>query len=288
MDDILIHGRTPEEHSRCLFQVLQRLDSKKVMLNKEKCFININRIRFLGHIIDSDGIKVDPERITALENLPPPKNVSDVRSLLGMLNQLNKFIPNLAEKSEPIRILLKKEAAFVWSPAQVPALAEVFKEIRKEISLTRYDINAPSVVMADASAYGLGGVLFQESNGRIAPVTFASRSLSETERRYTQIEKEGLALAWEKFSVFLLGMKFEIQTDHKSLVPLLSTRDLSAVPPRIQRFKMRLMKFNFTITHVPGKAANVVSRAPLLQTNESINTQSSKLFAAGFYLLFTE
>ena len=123
-------------------------------------------------------------------------------------------------------------------------------------------------VSADASAYGLGAVLLQKIDSHWKPVAYASHSMSETQRRYAQIEKEALAATWacEKFSDFVLGKHIVLETDQKPLVPLLGIKDLDQVPPRILRFCLRLDRFSFDITHVPGKelyTADTLSRVPV-------------------------
>ena len=133
--------------------------------------------------------------------------------------------------------------------------------------LALYNPQAPTKVSADASSYGMGAVLMQKSGSSWKPIAFASRSMTETERRYAQIEKEALASMWacEKFSTYILGTKFLIETDHKPLVPLLGTKNLDSLPPRVLRFRLRLARFDYSITHVPGKllyTADALSRAP--------------------------
>ena len=125
---------------------------------------------------------------------------------------------------------------------------------------------------ADASSFGLGSVLLQRQlRGELRPVAYASRSMTDTERRYAQIEKEALATTWalEHWADLLIGMHFRVETDHLPLVPLLSTKLLDELPIRIQRFRMRLMRYSFSIAHVPGKylyTADALSRAPLRVT----------------------
>ena len=123
-------------------------------------------------------------------------------------------------------------------------------------------------ITADASAYGLGAVLLQRQDEVWKPVAYSSKSMTETERRYSQIEKEALALVWacEKFEDYVLGKEIQLETDHKPLVPLLGRTHLDCLPPRILRFRLRLMRFSYSICHVPGKelyTADALSRAPL-------------------------
>ena len=133
--------------------------------------------------------------------------------------------------------------------------------------LAFYTPDAPTKLSADASSHGLGAVLLQKTGGEWKPVAYASRSMSDTEKRYAQIEKEALATVWacDKFASYIVGLKFHIETDHKPLVPLLGSKHLDALPPRILRFRLRLARFDYTIQHVPGKllcTADALSRAP--------------------------
>ena len=121
--------------------------------------------------------------------------------------------------------------------------------------LTHYDPTAEVKVSADASSFGLGAVLLQKHHNKWKPVAFASRTMTETECHYAQIEKEVLAAVWacDKFSDYLLGQTFLIETDHKPLVSLLGTKSLDSLPPRILRFRLHLSRFSYSIHYVPGK-----------------------------------
>ena len=133
---------------------------------------------------------------------------------------------------------------------------------------------------ADASSYGLGAVLRQrQPDGELQPVAYISRALTETEQRYAQIEKEALAVTWacERFQDYLTGMRFHIETDHKPLIPLLSYKSLDELPLRVQRFRLRLMRFCYSISHVAGKdltSADTLSRAPVSKTTAGNELQS--------------
>ncbi len=132
-----------------------------------------------------------------------------------------------------------------------------------------YNPSADTKVSADALSFGLGAVLLQlHPDGKNwRPVAYASRSLSDAEKRYAQIEKEALATTWasEKFSMYILGRPFHVETDHKPLVPLLNTKHLDSLPPRVLRFRLILAKYDYIANHIPGKllyAADALSRAP--------------------------
>ena len=161
-----------------------------------------------------------------------------------MANQLIKFTPNMAEMTKPLRDLLLKESLWCWEEPQKSAFVKVKSALIESLTLALFNPQLETTVSADASSYGLGAVLLQkQSAGDIRPVAYISRSMSPTEQRYAQIEKEALALTWacERFADYLIGISFHIQTDHKPLVPLLSPKLLDELPIRVQRFRMRLM-----------------------------------------------
>ena len=269
MDDILVIGRNKEEHDERLVKVLQRLKDSGITLNPDKCLFSTSRLQYLGQVIDSDGIRKDPAKVKAITEVPEPEDVPDVRRFLGMVNQQMKFLPNLAEMTKPIQDLLKKDTEWIWDSPQKEAFDQLKHELVSDEALALYDTEKETIVSADASSYGLGAVIRQrQEDGTLKAVAYASRSMTKTECRYAQIEKEALATTWalEHWSDLLIGLKFHVETDHKPLVPLFSTKLIDELPVRIQRFCMRLLRFDFTISHVPGKSlmtADTLSRAPL-------------------------
>lgn len=212
MDDVLIFGRDQQEHDSRLHAVLQSIRAARVTLNKAKCSFNQDRVSFLGHIIDREGITADPQKTRAVVAMEKPTNRTELRRFMGMVNQLNKFTPNIAELSQPLRELLSSKRAWFWGTAQDAALEAIKKELTQPIVLALYDVDAELKISSDASAYGLGAVLLQRhSDSQWKPVAYASRRMSETERRYSQIEKEALGIVWacEKFSDFVIGKRID-------------------------------------------------------------------------------
>ena len=279
VDDVLVHGRTQEEHDQRLAAAMERIAQAGVSLNAEKCDFSQSSVKFLGHIIDGTGIHPDPEKVQAIQAMKEPNNTTELRRFLGMTNQLAKFTPSLAEQAKPLRDLLSKKNLWVWGDCQQRAFQEIKRQLSSAPILALYDPSRDTIVSADASSYGLGAVLTQKQpDGSWRPVVYASRSLTSTEQRYAQIEKEALALTWacERFECYLLGMQFHLHTDHKPLVPILSSKSLDTLPARVQRFRMWLMRYQFSISHVPGKdlhIADTLSRAPT-----STNTPTDDLF----------
>ena len=238
MDDILVfdHSMTSDSMQfRCL-------GSAGVTLNPEKCKFSCHEVDFLGHIINEKGIRADPAKSLAIRELQVPQDISELRRFMGMVNQLGKFSSQLATITQPLRELLSKNQEWIWGPSQEQAFLKVKEELSKPTVLALYDPQRETKVSADASSYGLGVVLLQKTSNDWQPVAYTSRSLSETERRYAQIEKEALAITWacEKVAMYILGKRFTIKTDHKPLVPLMSTKHLDSFPPRVLRFRLHL------------------------------------------------
>ena len=268
LDDILVYGKDTEEHDSRLKLVLAKIRSAGLTLNPSKCEFMKSSITFLGHVINEKGISADPQKLLAIKQMSPPSNVKELRRFMGVVNQLGKFSPNVAETSAPLRKLLSTKTAWLWGPEQETSFKHLISNLTTPTILTFYNPMAPTKISADASSYGLGAVLLQSSNSKWHPVAYASRAMSDTESHYAQIEKEALALTWacEKFSCYILGKHVILETDHKPLVPILSYKQLDDLPPRVLRFRLILMRFDYDVIHVPGKylyTADMLSRSPL-------------------------
>ena len=269
MDDILVWGTTLEEHNRNLMAVKQRITESGLTLNEDKCQYGKKEVKFFGHLLSAQGLRPSPEKVDAILQMPAPRNVTELRSLCGMLNYLSRFTDGLATAMKPMTDLLKSGVVFLWGSAQQMAFKTVKQLISRLPSLSYFDIKREVVISADASSYGLGGVLLQYSGAVLVPIAFASRALTDAERRYSQIEKECLAATWacERFRKYIMGLPdFELWTDHKPLVPLIAKKPIDQVPLRCQRLLIRLMQFNPVVSHKPGKQlviADALSRNPV-------------------------
>lgn len=274
VDDFLVYGKDVKEHDERLGRLLKRLQDKGITLNKDKCEFRTNALNFLGHRLDNGQVKPDPEKVAAIQAVRPPQNTKDLRSFLGMVNYLMKFIPHLSDHAVHLRTLLSTKYEWSWTNQHQNHFDKIKVLVANAVALVSFDPEKATRVCADSSSFGLGAVLEQQYADGWRPVQFISRSLSDIERRYAQIEKEALALTWacERFSQFLTGLPtFELITDHLPLVVILGKKPIDSLSARLQRFRMRLLPFTFKISHEKGTnffIPDILSRNPLALKEE--------------------
>lgn len=290
LDDILIMAPTKVKHNERLHATLQRLQEWGFRLKFEKCKFNMASVTYLGAIIDENGIKADPAKIKAIQQLKRPENQCEIRALLGMVNYYGKFLNNLHNLKAPLEQLLLKDKQFEWSDTQETSFQEIRKVLSSPLILAHYDPKQTLIVSADACATGIGGVLLQRyKNGEEKAVFHMSRSLTETQRNYSQIEKEALALitAVERFHKFIWGRKFILQTDHRPLVALFKTNESKAfstrTASRLKRWALRLLGYDFDIEYVRTNEfgqADGLSRLIKKKKNEAKDDEMEEVIAS--------
>ena len=274
MDDMVLYADDEDQLEERLRKVFKRFQERGLTLNKDKCVLGLKQIEILGHVISGEGIKPDPKKVEAINKAPRPENVTLLRSFLGTCGFLMKFIPNYANISEPLRRLTRKGQEWQWNSETEKSFNDMKRAMVSQPCLAYFKLDAQTTVISDASPIGLGAVLLQkQSNGQNKPVAYGSRSLTATERRYSQIEREALGCVWavEHFRTYLWGSKFVLQTDHKPLIYMFNPEKATMLPPRIQRLGMRLHPFEYTIEHIAGKCnvADSLSRLPLAVTEDN-------------------
>ena len=270
VDDLLIWGETREQHDERLKQALERAREAGVKLNKDKCEIGLQQVTYIGHTLSSNGLKPDVNKVEAIKTMDTPTDKAAVQRFLGMATYLSKFIPNFSQLAAPLRMLLEKNTAWHWDVQQQNSFERLKQTITNAPVLKYYDVNKHVTIQVDASPDGLGAVLLQDER----PVAYASRSLTQTQRNYAQIEKEMLAITFgcERFHDYIFRKKsVTVHTDHKPL-EFIFKKPLYHAPLRLQRMILRTQKYSINVQYKPGKElliADTLSRA--CQQSNSIN-----------------
>ncbi|XP_057369629.1 uncharacterized protein K02A2.6-like [Daphnia carinata] len=271
LDDILVSGKDDEEHDSRLEEVFKRLNDASVVLEQTKCLIKKKSLTFLGFILDGDGIKPTAAKVEAVKEVARPEDAQQVRTFLGLVNFYVKFVPRLATIAAPLYDLLKKESKFQWTEAEETSFQKIKTMLCSKPALVHYDPKKPIRVYCDASAVGVGAALNHVyPDGSEKPVAYSSKKLSSTEQHYAQIEREALALVIgvTKFHQYLFGRSFELVTDHKPLLGILSNYKPSSpiAVSRIQRWFLALANYSYTLVFRPTDQmgnADSLSRAPI-------------------------
>lgn len=251
MDDMLVHGKTLEEHNNRLEAVLKRARENDLKLNPKKSKIAQSEVKYIGHIITGEGLKPSPERIESIVDMKRPENFAELESWLGMIAYVAKFIPNLSEVNAKLREL-KKEEMWEWKSEHETAFRNIITLLKSAPCLKFYDVNKPVLVSVDASSKGLGAACLQDSG----VIAYASRALTPTEQKYAQIEKEMLAVQFGclRFHKLIYAKTdVTVHSDHKPLEALLK-KPIHRSPLRIQRMLLRLQPYTFKLMYVRGKA----------------------------------
>ncbi|XP_008484631.1 uncharacterized protein K02A2.6-like, partial [Diaphorina citri] len=271
-DDILIASSTVEEHNTTLNQVFTRARELNIKFNQEKFQYMLPEIKYLGLLFNKNGTKPDEERVSALREIKVPKNVKQLQAILGMFNYLRDFIPQMAEITSPLRLLLKKDVSWHWGDAQDKAVKTLIEIVSRAPTLRHFDPKLPITIECDASQLGIGCVILQNKQ----PVAFASRSLNKAEVSYPQIEKEmlGILFACNKFHNYIYGYDVQVITDHKPLVSIFQKNMCKIVSNRIQRMRLRLLKYRLSVEYRKGKEMYI---SDLLSRNFSPETNENEL-----------
>ena len=293
-DDILVYGvgATEEDgnadHDRKLKCLLERCKESGVALNSDKLKLRLNDVSYMGHIFSSEGIKIDPDKVEAVKEMPRHADVEAIQRLNGFVNYLAKFLPKLADVMEPIRRLTRKDTDWIWAEEQEKAFEDVKKLVTEAPVLSYYNPEGEVEIQCDASQKGLGATLLQQGK----PVVYISRAVTETEQRYAQIEKEMLAIVYslEKLNQYVFGRHVKIQSDHKPLEAILR-KPLASAPRRLQGMMMRLQKYDFEVRYQQGTRmhiADTLSRAFLPATDHPSGAEFENVNMAKFLPISSE
>ena len=268
LDDILISGTTAEDHLNNLRQLLKRLNDKGLRCRIEKCVFAEDSVTYLGHTISRNGISKGP-KADAVTKMPAPSNVTQLRSFLGSV-QFYKFLTDLSTISGPLYHLTEKNIKWKWDQPQEDAFKKLKQMLTDNTVLAHFDPSCPVGISCDASDAGVGAVLFHRyKDNTERPIANASKTLTATQKRYPQIQKEALSIifALKKFHQFLYGRKFILVTDHKPLISMFGPNTATPVlaANRLARWSLMLSQYNYTIEYRPTKQhgnADALSRLP--------------------------
>ena len=227
--DIFIYGKNDKDHDANLINLFNVAQKEGLVFNSAKCAIKQDSVTFFGGIFSAKGYSPDPGKIQGITNMPAPQTKQELQSFLGAVNYLQTFVPHLSHHTELLRVLLKKENTFAWDQNANDSFQRIKGLLQSSLlkPLKYYGRNRPVTLQCDASLKGLGACIIQDGK----PTAFASKSLTDTETRYANIERELLAIVFgcKKFHTYLYGRSFTVETDHKPL-EMISLKNLISAP----------------------------------------------------------
>lgn len=298
-DDIVVHGKTKEECLRNLLACLERLRKYDLHVNSQKCSFFQTRIEYLGHVVENNKILKSPSKVEALIHMRAPKNVQEVRQFLGMVTYYSRFIPDVSTITYPLRKLLWKNQKFCWTKECDKAFIKLKNEISSDRVLVPFNPELPVTLATDASPVGISAVLSHSINEEEKPIAFASRSLTEAERNYSQLDREALAIIFgvSHFFDYLYGRHFVLITDNKPLSRIFHRK--SSLPKmtsaRLLRYASYLTGFDYAVKFRKGlenQNADCLSRAPISQHHISadmfINDEVHQVCASAVFEISTD
>jgi len=266
LDDIVVFSNTTDEHQCHLDKVLERLQRHGLTCNTEKCRFGATEISFLGHLVTSEGIDKQPEKLEGIINYPTPTKVRDLRKFLGVCNWYSQFVDNYADTIAPLTDRLKQGTKWSWTEIEQTAFNKIKRALYDSPKLSTPDYGKPFCLQTDASEIGAGAVLFQRGDRpderRI--IAYASKKFSDTQTRYAAVERECLAIIWatDKFRPYLEARRFDLYTDNSALTWLHRAKNTNS---KLTRWALQLANLDYQTTHVPGvlnEAPDLLSRHP--------------------------
>jgi transposase InsO family protein len=274
LDDIIVCSNSFEEHVQLLNEVARRLTVAGLTINVEKSKFCRKEVRYLGYILNAEGLRPDPEKIAAIVNYPAPKKVRDVRRLLGMASFYRRFISNFSEITTPISDLLKKGRKFSWTEEAHRSFLELKSRLVEAPILCSPDFGLPFSVEVDSSDFGVGAILSQQVDGTDRVISYFSHKLTTTQRKYSATEREclGALLAIEKFRPYIDGVHFRLVVDCSAITWLRNLKTEGS--SRLARWALKMQHLDMTIEHRKGRLHVVPDALSRCVEVASINTSN--------------
>ena len=272
LDDIIVYSRDFDSHMQHLQEVFERLREANLKLHIKKCCLFQRRVAFLGHVLSEAGIEMQDDKVAAIRDWPIPKNLSQLRSFLGLCSYYRRFIPGFADIAAPLNELQRKQVPFMWMWEQDEAFNRLKERLTSAPVLGMPTDEGTFYLDCDASNVGLGAVLSQKQGNSEVVIAYASRALSRPERNYDVTRRELLAIVYglKAYKQYLLGRHFVIRTDHAALQWLQRTPEPMA---QLARWLVFIEQFDFDVLHRPGTRhgnADGLSRKPMGANDDNL------------------
>ena len=276
IDDVIIASSSIEEHCKHIAWLLDTLKANGLKCHPAKCLFGSERVPYLGHMVSIDGTSPQQAKVEAILKIPPPRDITSLRSFLGLVNYYRRFIPQFSSIAKPLNILLQKDQSYDWGSAQREAFDKLQQALVSYPVLRPPNHNLPFILQTDWGQPGLGAVLSQQSSPQDEyVVAYASRSNNRAESNYSSYEGECLAAVWavSHFRHYLYGKRFTLSTDHQPLHWLMTSDKLTG---KLARWALILQEYDFVIQYRPGTHntnADGLSRNPLDTTKDDCARQ---------------
>jgi len=253
LDDVLEHTRGWSDHVTSLREFLERVRAANLALKPSKCFVGFTALVFLGHKVSQGGLSPSEDLVCKIKQAAAPTTKKQLRSFLGLVNYYRVFVPHFAAIAAPLTDLTRKGSpnTLVWTDIQDQAFHTLKEAVSNPPVLRLPDVQKPFILQTDASSEGIGAILLQEEDQIKHPIAFASKKLLRREQNYSTIEREALAIVWgvQKFSHYLLGTHFVLETDHHPLQYLHQAKFQSG---RLMRWSLVMQPYRFTVRAIKG------------------------------------
>ena len=292
-DDLIVATKNFDDHVKTLDEVMEAIQQAGLTLNRDKCHFCMKEIKFWGMMVNKDGVQPDPEKVEALDGLQPPKTKEELGSFICMMQSNAEFIPSFAKKAAVLRELMKDRVRFKWEEKHQHCFEQLLAEFRKDVLLRYFDVSKQTFLFTDAHISGLGAILAQGNSLENAkPVAVASRTTSESEKKYPQIDLEGLGVDYAllRFRNYLIGspQAVTVVTDHMPLCSVFNGSRIGSV--RTERYKQRNQDIRFRVVYQKGRKNQsdfLSRRAVSLEKRSKEEQQKSAEINNLLYMLHT-